>query len=145
MPEDKVKLTNVCPVFISEDVRKTVNFYVEKLGFKFATHYDKIDNFATIYRDAIEFVIVQSKFGKIESNTKKYGAGYDAYIDTDTVEGVDIIYEEFKSKGVKILSKPRKTDYGSYEFVLEDIDERFIGVGLIYSNHIYFENSNIKN
>ena len=144
MVEDKVKLTNVCPVFISEDVRKTVNFYVEKLGFKFATHYDKIDNFATIYRDSIEFVIVQSKFGKIESNTKRYGVGYDAYINTDTVGGVDIIYEEYISKDVKIVSNPGITDYGSYEFVIEDIDGRLIGIGLIYNNKIYFENSDIK-
>jgi len=143
MPKDKVKLTNLCPVFISEDVRITVEFYVEKLGFKFATHYDKIDNFATIYRDSIEFVIVQSKFGKIESNTKRYGAGYDAYINTETVSGVDIIYEEFISKGVKVVSKPHKTDYGIYEFVIEDIDGRFIGIGLIYNSPIYFENSDV--
>ncbi|MBL4937025.1 VOC family protein [Clostridium sp. YIM B02515] len=142
MENKKVKLTNVCPVFISKDVKKTVEFYVEKLGFKFAEHYDKIDNFATIYRDSIEIVIVQTKFGQIQSNTKRYGAGYDAYIDTDTVDGIDIIYEEFVSKGVHILSKPRKTDYGSYEFVIEDIDGRLIGIGLIYSNQIYFENSN---
>lgn len=143
MTKEKVKLTNVCPVFTTEDVRKTVNFYVEKLGFKFAEHYDKIDNFATIYRDSVEFVIVQSKFGKVESNTKRYGVGYDAYIDTNTVDGVDIICKEFRTKGVKIVSEPRKTDYGSYEFVIEDIDERLIGIGLIYSNQIYFENSNI--
>jgi catechol 2,3-dioxygenase-like lactoylglutathione lyase family enzyme len=142
MENSKVKLTNVCPVFISEDVKKTVDFYVEKLGFKFAAHYDKIDDFATIYRDFIEFVIIQSKFGQIQSNTIRYGAGYDAYIDTDTVSGVDIIYEEFVSNGVHIVSKPHKTDYGSYEFVIEDIDGRLIGIGLIYSNQIYFKNSN---
>lgn len=144
MLEDKVKLTNACPIFISEDVRKTVNFYVEKLGFNFATNYDKIDNFATIYRDSIEFVIIQSKFGEVQSNTKRYGVGYDAYINTDTVGGVDIIYEEYIAKGVEIVSKPRKTDYGSYEFVIEDIDGRLIGIGLIYSNEIYFVNSDIK-
>ncbi|GAA0086417.1 hypothetical protein UT300007_28570 [Clostridium sp. CTA-7] len=142
MKNNEVKLINVCPVFISEDVQKTVDFYAEKLGFKFAAHYDKSDNFATIYRDSIEFVIVQSKFGQIQSNTKRYGAGYDAYIDTDTVGGVDIIYEEFVSKGVHIVSKPHKTDYGSYEFVIEDIDKRLIGIGLIYSNQTYFKNSN---
>lgn len=142
MKNNEVKLINVCPVFISEDVQKTVDFYAEKLGFKFAAHYDKSDNFATIYRDSIEFVIVQSKFGQIQSNTKRYGAGYDAYIDTDTVGGVDIIYEEFVSKGVHIVSKPHKTDYGSYEFVIEDIDGRLIGIGLIYSNQTYFKNSN---
>lgn len=144
MAEVKVKLTNVCPVFISEDVRKTVTFYVEKLGFKYATHYDKIDNFATLYRDSIELVIVKSNFGKIESNTIRYGSGYDAYIDTDSVDGVDIIYEELLSKGVKIVSKPRKAEYGSYEFVIEDIDGRLIGIGLIYDNKIYFKNSDVK-
>ena len=144
MPEDKVRLINVCPVFISQDVKKTVTFYVEKLGFKFATHYDKIDNFATIYRDSIELVIVKSKFGKIESNTRRYGAGYDAYIDPDTVAGVDIIYKEFLSKGVKIVSKPMETDYGSYEFVIEDIDGRYIGIGLIYDKKVYFKNSDIE-
>ena len=142
MENNKVKLTNVCPVFISEDVKRTVDFYVEKLGFKFAEHYNKLDNFATIYRDSIELVIVQSKFGQMQSNTKRYGVGYDAYIDTDTVSGVDIIYEEFTSKGVHIVSKPHKTDYRSYEFVIEDIDGRLIGIGLIYSNQTYFKNSN---
>jgi len=144
MSEGKVKLTNVCPVFISEDVQRTVAFYTEKLGFKYSTHYDKADNFATIYRDDIELVIVQAKFGEIESNSKRYGAGYDAYIDTDTVEGIDIIYKEFKGKDIKILSEPRKTNYGSYEFVIEDIDGRHIGVGLIYSNQIFFKNSNVN-
>lgn len=54
-----VRLTNICPVFVSEDVKKTVNYYVETLGFKYANHFDKIDNFATVYRDEIEIVIVQ--------------------------------------------------------------------------------------
>ena len=137
-----VKLNSVCPVLISEDIVKTVNFYVEKLGFKYAKHYDKIDDFATIYRDSIELVVVQSKFGQVKSNTKRYGAGYDLYIDPNNLESVDIIYKEFLSKGVKVIEKPRKTDYGSYEFVIEDIDGRLIGVGLIFSNEIYFNNSN---
>ena len=144
MSADNVKLVNVCPVFVSSDVRQTVKFYVEKLGFKSATHYDKVDNFATIYRDSIEFVIVQSKFGNIESNKKRYGNAYDAYIDPDTVEGVDVIYREFKEKGVKIVSEPKRTDYGSYEFALEDIDGRVIGIGLIYNDALYFENSDFK-
>ncbi|MCP4178304.1 MAG: hypothetical protein GY756_11100, partial [bacterium] len=60
-----VKFTNICPIFISDDVQKTVRFYVETLGFKFANHFDKIDNFATIYKDSVEIVIVQKIKGKI--------------------------------------------------------------------------------
>ena len=139
-----VKLTNVCPVLVSEDIKKTVSFYVEKLGFNYAKHYDKIENFATLYRDSIELVVVQGKFGKMESNTKRYGTGYDVYIDPNTIEGVDIIYQEFLSKGVKVVQEPRRTEYGSYEFVIEDIDGRLIGIGLIFDNKVYFENSDMK-
>lgn len=138
---NNVRLTNVCPVLISEDIKKTVDFYVEKLGFKYAKHYDKIENFATIYRDSIELIIVQAKFGKIDSNTKRHGSGYDIYINPDIIEGVDLLYQEFAAKGVKIAAEPRRTDYGAYEFVVEDIDGRFIGIGLIFDNETYFEDS----
>lgn len=82
--------------------------------------------------------------GKPESNTARYGAGYDAYIDTDTVGGVDLVYEEIVRKGVTIVSGPRKTDYGSYEFVFQDVDGRLIGVGLIHDKEVYFKDSAMK-
>ncbi|MDR3577468.1 MAG: VOC family protein [Anaerolineaceae bacterium] len=136
------KLTNIAPVFVSGDVRATVRYYVELLGFKYAEHFDKIDNFASIYRDEIEIVIVQRKIGTIESNHKRYGNGYDAYIDTSTLEGVNALYQEYKQKNVKILSAPHMTDYGSLEFTIEDIDGRIIGIGLIADKNIYFSQSN---
>ncbi len=142
---NKAKFQNLCPVFISEDIKSTVKFYVEELGFMYANHYDKIENFATVYRDSIEFVIVQSRYGKIESNTKRYGVGYDAYIDPDSVADVDLIYQEYRTKNINILSEPHKTDYGTYEFVIEDIDGRLIGIGLIYDNKTYFKDSNYIN
>lgn len=137
-----VKLVNICPIFVSLDVRRTVKYYVEVLGFKYAAHFDKIDNFATIYRDSIEIVVVQRKKGTVESNSNRYGAGYDAYIDTDTLKGIEILYQEYKQKGVKILTSPHITDYGSKEFTFEDIDGRMIGVGLIADKSKYFSNSN---
>jgi len=144
MSNEAVRFVNLCPVFLSTDIRKTVKFYTEKLGFKSAKHYDKVENFATLYRDEIEFVIVQAQHGEVMSNTQRYGAGYDAYIDTATTDGIDPIYQEFKSKGVKILSEPHQTAYGSYEFVIEDIDGRQIGIGRIFDKNVYFKDSDIK-
>ncbi len=138
------RFTNVCPVFAAADVRRTVEFYVDKLGFKFAKHFDKADTFATIYRDDIELVIVQKRKGEVESNEARYGNGFDAYIDTDTIEAIDAVHEEYRSKGVTILSAPRMTDYGSYEFVFEDVDGRRIGVGLIKDDAVYFKDSDVR-
>lgn len=139
--KNKVQFTNICPIFISDDVQRTVKFYTETLGFKYANHIDKIDNFATIYKDSIEIVIVQKQKGHIENNTTRYGNGYDAYIDTDSVKGVDIVFQDYVAKGVHILVEPRLTDYGCYEFVLEDIDGRKIGIGLIKNKQTYFKDS----
>jgi uncharacterized glyoxalase superfamily protein PhnB len=137
-----VKLTNICPIFVSANVADTVKYYVEVLGFTFAEHFDKIESFATVYRDSIEIVIVQKRKGQIESNDQRYGAGYDAYIDTDTIEGVRIIHDELRLKGVKILTPPHMQDYGSFEFTFADIDGRIIGIGLISDKEKYFKRSN---
>ncbi len=88
--------------------------------------------------------MVQAKHGEVQSNTQRHGTGYDAYINTATLEGVDCVYEEFHAQGVKILSKPHQTAYGSYEFVIEDVDGRQIGIGRIYDDGIYFENSDLN-
>ena len=141
-PAPDVKLTNVAPVFVSANVKETVRYYVEILGFKYAEHFDKIDNFAALYRDEIELIIVQRKKGTVASNQARYGAGYDAYMDPDTLDGVNILYQEYKQKGVKILIAPHITDYGSFEFSFEDIDGRIIGVGLIADKATFFSQSN---
>jgi catechol 2,3-dioxygenase-like lactoylglutathione lyase family enzyme len=144
MPTEGSRLVNLCPVFACPDIRRTVQFYTEKLGFKSARHYDKVENFATIYRDEIEFVLVQARQGEVLSNKQRHGAGYDAYIDPATVEGIDAIYEEYTAKGVKIVSKPHMTDYGSYEFVIEDVDGRQIGIGRIVYKETYFADSELN-
>jgi catechol 2,3-dioxygenase-like lactoylglutathione lyase family enzyme len=145
MTNDGSRFVSLCPVFVSQDIKKTVEFYTEKLGFKSAKHYDKAENFATLYRDDIEFVIIQAKPGEMTSTPHGHITGIDdAYIVTATPEGVDPIYEEFKAKGVKIVSKPHMTDYGSYEFAIEDIDGRQIGIGRIVDKVNYFKNSDFN-
>jgi predicted enzyme related to lactoylglutathione lyase len=138
----KANLANICPVFLSPDVRKTVQFYVEKLGFKYATHLDKIDSFATIYRDTIEIVVVQLTKGAVTPNSELYGKGYDTYINPKTVRDVDLLHEEFQKQNIQILKKPHLTDYGSREFSFKDCDGRIIGVGRIADKEKFFTESN---
>lgn len=138
------RFVNLCPVFVSQDIQKTVQFYTEKLGFTSAQHYDKIDYFAALYRDDIEIIVVQAQKGAVASNRQRYGAGYDAYINTATASGVDQMYAEFTAKGVKTITPPRTTDYGSYEFVIEDRDGRWLGIGIIVDRETLFEHSDIQ-
>jgi catechol 2,3-dioxygenase-like lactoylglutathione lyase family enzyme len=132
------KLVNAVIVFIVPDARRTTEYYRDMLGFRVVEHFDKEEKFAALYRDEVEIVIVQSQFGEVLSNRERYGAGYDAYIDPEDLESVDFLYKEWKEKGVKIITPPRLTSYGSYEFVLEDIDGRRLGIGLIKDKSVFF-------
>ncbi len=132
------RLANAAVVFVTPDVQKTAEYYRDVLGFRVAEHFDKEEKLAALYRDAVEIIVVQSKHGTVLSNQERYGARYDAYLDPEEVEDVDPLHAELKEKGAKILSPPSLTSYGCYEFVLEDIDGRRIGVGRIKQNDVLF-------
>lgn len=136
-----MKLAKICPVFLCEDVRKTTRYYVETLGFGCAEHFDKQENFATVYRDEIEIVLVQSRHGQVESNHARYGCGEDAYIVPVSLEAVEALHDEFSRAGVRIAVPLGPTDYGSLEFVFEDCDGRRIAIGLIADKNHYFRRS----
>ncbi|MGD0707058.1 MAG: VOC family protein [Anaerolineaceae bacterium] len=132
------KLVNAVITFVTTDVKKTATYYHDILGFRVVPHYDNAEPFAALYHDAVEIIVVQAKFGEILPNRTRFGAGYDAYLDPDTVEGVDAFYQEWKAKGAKIAVEPFVTPYGSYEFVIEDIDGRLIGIGRVKDKEIFF-------
>jgi len=132
------KLSNGAIVFVTPDAKKTAAYYQDILGFRVVEHFDKDEPFATLYRDVVEIIVVQAKYGNVLSNRTRYGAGYDAYLSPEAVEDVDRLYADLKEKGVKIIAPPGLTSYGSYEFVFEDMDGRLIGIGDIKDNEVFF-------
>ena len=83
---------------------------------------------------------MQATRGEIEPNAQRYGAGFDAYIDPEELAGVDLLYEELRGRGASIVAAPAMTPYGGYEFVLEDIDGRRVGIGRIKDEDVFFKN-----
>jgi catechol 2,3-dioxygenase-like lactoylglutathione lyase family enzyme len=128
---DKAKLDNAPVLLPTPDVSKTAAYYRDILGFLVIEHLDAEDPFAAAYRDEVELVFVQMKSGEFLPNHVRYGAGYDVYLDPDTVDGVDEIYAEVVAAGAHIVREPAMVGYGSYEFVLEDVDGRWVGVGRV--------------
>lgn len=102
------RLVNCAAVFIAQDVKKTAEYYRNVMGFRVVAHFDNVEPFATLYRDAVEIIVVQSQFGQVLSNKVRYGSGYDVYLDPEDVEGVDALYEELKGKGANITA-PRSS------------------------------------
>jgi uncharacterized glyoxalase superfamily protein PhnB len=137
---ERPRLDNIAVVFVAPDLRRTVAYYRDVFGFEAVEHYEAPEPFAALYRDSVEIVVVQAARGEVESNKARYGAGFDAYLDPESVASVDLFYVELKEKGAKIVCEPALTPYGSYEFVVEDVDGRQIGIGRIRDEDVFFRN-----
>lgn len=114
-------------IFPTKDIIKTANFYEQKMGFK-AVHYLKANEpHICLYRDTTEIILIKTNGQKVIPNRDLYGYGYDAYFITKNQEELQ---EEMISSGVKIVRSLNDTDYNNKEFVVEDIDRRWIAFGI---------------
>lgn len=114
-------------VFPTPDIQSTAMFYVDKLGFRRVDYLDAKEPHICLYRDSVEFILTQSQGQKVIPNRELYGYGYDAYIITDKQKALQ---DEFEKNNVKIVRRLHKTDYHNQEFVIEDIDGRWLGFGI---------------
>lgn len=113
-------------VFPVKDIKKTAQFYQDKLGFSPISYLHAAEPHTCLYRDSTEIILTKTNGQEVIPNRYLYGYGYDAYFITDEQEALQ---SEFQNKGVKIAKQLSLTDYHNQEFVIEDIDGRWIGFG----------------
>lgn len=75
----------------------------------------------------LEIILTKTNGQKVIPNRDLYGYGYDAYF---IAKNQEELQGEFINSGVKIIRKLGYTDYNNKEFVVEDIDGRWIGFGI---------------
>ncbi len=127
------RLDNAPVILPVPDVAATAAWYRDVFGFRVVEHLEAEEPFAAAYRDAVELVFVRIAPGSaaFEPNRVRYAAGDDVYLDPDTVEGVDELFAEVVERGAKVVRPPAMVSYGSYEFVVEDPDGRWVCVGRV--------------
>jgi hypothetical protein len=108
-------------------IKETESFYTGKLGFISSDYMSSAQPHICLYRDMSQVVLFKSAMGKIVPNRELHGSGYDAYFITNEVEEM---YLELKMKGVRIIREIANTDYKNEEFVIEDNEGRWIGIGI---------------
>ena len=109
----------VIPVFLVDDVVKTVEYYRDVLGFEVDFVYGEPPIYASVSRDdAILNFSQSSPAGRRNSvaNTGT-GNGVDAYV---VVNDVDDLYDELKRQGATIVAELQSQAYGMREFQIED-------------------------
>lgn len=114
-------------IFPTNDIIKTANFYEQKMGFEAVHYLNSKEPHICLYRDTTEIILTKSNGQEVIPNRKLYGYGYDAYFITKNQEELQ---DEFINANIKIVRSLDDTDYGNKEFVVEDIDGRWIAFGI---------------
>ena len=113
-------------IFPVPDIEKTTQYYTAKLGFRAVEYLDCKEPHVCLYRDNSEIILLKANTSVIPNRTL-YGYGYDAYLYTESQEELE---KEFADKGVKFVQQLNVTDYQNKQFVIEDIDGRWLAFGL---------------
>ena len=114
-------------IFPVPDIKKTAGFYISKLGFRAVEYLECKEPHICLYKDDIEIILLEASIDKVLPNRTLYGYGYDAYL---YAENQEFLEKEFTESGVKFIKHLNTTDYQNKEFVIEDIDGRWLAIGL---------------
>ena len=114
-------------VFPTPDIQKTADYYVRVLGFRAVPYLAVAEPHICLYRDHTEIILTKASGSRVFPNRELYGYGYDAYFITEDQQALQ---EEFAQKGAVIVRPLAKTDYHNREFVLQDVDGRWLGFGI---------------
>lgn len=114
-------------VFPCNEIEKTCEFYVQRMGFRAVKYLECEQPHICLYRDNTEIILTKANDNKTMTNRELYGYGYDAYF--ITLE-LGLLKNEMEAHGVKIVRQPNMTDYNNDELVIEDCDRRWIGFGI---------------
>jgi len=134
-----MNIKSLTPNILVEDVQKTVEFYIDLLGFAYVMGVDDEKQLYLEYNkdQALGFVILQKEstqlmFQSISNANSDLGASLkrDSSITNIAlyfeIEGFDDFYEKIKNI-VTIVNEPRHTFYGMKEFFIKDNDGNFVG------------------
>lgn len=102
-----MNLIGVSCIFPVPNIKKTSDFYINKLGFKAVEYLECKEPHICLYRDKVEIILLNANKKKILPNRELYGYGYDAYIYTTRQEFIE---KELINKNVKII-RPLHTVY----------------------------------
>jgi catechol 2,3-dioxygenase-like lactoylglutathione lyase family enzyme len=115
-------LTSIAPFFIVTNLKASVSFYIDKLGFEVRyTGPGGNPFFAIVGRESISLMLKEIAPGirPVSNHTRHQWARWDAYI---FAKDPDALFKEFSSAGVEFHRSLQDDDDGLYGFEIMDAD-----------------------
>lgn len=118
-------IRQIAPQFFTTDMRATLAYYSEKLGFECLGTWNDPPAYAIVARDGqrIHFRLADPA----TPNPEKYDDELlDAYL---FIENADELYAEYTARGIEFTRPLGDTPWHSREFVVKDCDGRLLAFG----------------
>ena len=109
------------PLLAVRNVKETIDFYTNSLGFKLGMCFPDANNpeYADLLKDGMSLMFIPAKNIGI-SGQEKLGTGVNLYLQIDG--DIDEYFKELKDKGVKIAVEIKDEPFGIRDFTIEDSD-----------------------
>ncbi len=106
-------LKTLAPILTTNDMDRSVRFYVEILGFTCGA---RTPGYANLYRDAVRIMLTAPNAHEDWKGPKFTGQ---LYIDLDSAEEVDALWAKVKNHA-EVIYAVDDFDYGAHEFGIRD-------------------------
>jgi uncharacterized glyoxalase superfamily protein PhnB len=118
----------VAPVLLVRDIRASIEYWRDKVGFNVDRVFGAPVHFAMPHRDGVTIMLAQCPHGCVppEPNWKAAKATNQAYF---WVDDAATLYEEIVGRGATIDWTLYDTPWGTREFGIQDLDEHDIAFG----------------
>jgi len=112
---------DISPLLAVRNMKQTVEFYKNSLGFKLGMTFPDAENpeYADLSKDGMVLMFIPAQNHGIGSE-ERLGIGVYLYMNIDG--DIDEYYSELKSKDVRIAVEIKDEPYGVRDFTVEDID-----------------------
>lgn len=121
---DPSKATIVCaePQLFVTDIKRSCEFFCEKLGFTLVFSYGKPPYYAQVIRDAARLNLRCVERTVIDSTVREREELLSASMTVATAEEIKLLFLEFRSAGVAFQQTLKKQPWGAKNFVVKDPD-----------------------
>ncbi len=114
----KTTLDSATTMLIVKDVKKTAEFYRDRLGFKIEFVVEEGTPFASVWRDGYKvFFESYPDYNEDYEDFEKVAVKCGVYF---MVDDVDLLYEEFRDRGAEFVWTPQNQEYGNRDMKLLD-------------------------
>ena len=106
-------LTTLAPILTTEDMDRSVRFYVDVLGFTCGM---QTPGYSNLYRDAVRIMLATPN---AHGDWKGPNFTGQLYIDVETADEVDALWAAVKDRA-QVIYAVDDFDYGAHEFGIRD-------------------------